>query len=551
MIPASPSTLHLARLQRQINAVRRKRFLVKTMTGLFLALRILIGGLTNEAILDRLVNLPEFARAVILIGCLFGSVYWFWKECLKPLHKRLNDDEISLIIEHALPQFSTRFIASIQLAREPKTRQSSLVRALLVETTAMADSFNFKEVIKTAKLKRILKNFAAILATAAFLFFAGGEVSVVLLKRVFLFNIPLPGWTYIVTVTGDRNIGVGEDFKIEVTTGGMIPTQGQIIVSTAQGQKREFVLSRTSDKSPHFSAVIHGSQETFSYQVKLGDATSPTYQVKVLKRPTVISITCEQIYPAYIGIPPVTLQVTDLSLLVGSRLVLKVKASMPLAKALLKLEGMRHEISMSIDPKDPTLLHGELEIPAKDLTGFSVFMVSADGIESKESVVYRIERVPDRDPSVKIIAPSRREEIATAQAVLGIAFEASDDFGISKAALHYKVDLEPEKTVDFELGASTKKMILRQFDWKISSLQPPLKIGGIIEFWIVVTDCNNVSGPGIGCSDHYQIKIVGEDEKRVDLANRLRDTISGVSDITDSQQELSKKLGEPLFEKKP
>ena len=550
MKTASTSNLHLAALQRRIKAVREKRFRVKALTGLFLSITVLLGGLTTESILDRLVNLPWFARAVILLGCLGGTSYLLWRESIKPLRKRLNDDDVSLIIEHALPRFSTRFIASIQLSRDPKTRNSSLVRALMVQTAVMAKALDFKNVIKTEKLKRILKRFLGIVVIASLLIFLGGQVSVLLLKRALLFNVPLPGWTYFLNVTEGKNIGIGEDFKIEVTAGGIIPAQGRVIATNELGQKREFVLTPNGEKSPQFTAVIHGAQESFSYLVKLGDATSLTYKVKVFKRPTAVNVACEQIYPAYVGAAPVPRQVSDLALLVGSRLKVNVKASMNITKAGIRLEGLDQEVPMQIDPKDPSILHGELEVPAKDLTGFSVKMTSSDGVDSKESVIYRIDLVPDHDPAVKIIVPSRREEVATSQATLGIAFEATDDFGISKASLHYSVDQTPEKTIEFDLGNRITKTISRHFDWKISSLQPAVKTGSIIEFWITVADSNNVTGPGVGSTEHYQTKIVGDDEKRLDLANRLRETMSGVNDITESQQDLTKNLGEPLFEKK-
>ena len=42
---------------------------------------------------------------------------------------------------------------------------------------------------------------------------------------------------------------------------------------------------------------------------------------------------------------------------------------------------------------------------------------------------------------------------------------------------------------------------------------------------------------------------MSDDEKRLDMANRFRETMTGVSELTESQQELNRDLGEPLFEK--
>ena len=204
---------------------------------------------------------------------------------------------------------------------------------------------------------------------------------------------------------------------------------------------------------------------------------------------------------------------------------------------------------MQVDPKDPTVLHGEIEIVPAALTGFTVRMVSTDGVESGEGVLYRIDLVPDREPTVKMIVPSRREEVATPQAVLRIAFEAKDDYGISNAALHYTIDQGKEKTIDFDLGPRAEKSVRRQFEWKLGSLQPQTMPGTSIEFWITVADNNSATGPGVASTEHYQTRVGTDDEKRLDMANRLRETMTGVTEITESQQELNKTLGEPLFEK--
>jgi len=551
MKPAPPSNIadYLSSLQRRISDVRGKRLAVKTMTGTALATSVVVAVFASEAILDRLVNLPWIARAVVFFACLGGSAFLLWKESIRPLRKRLDDDAVALLIEYGLPAFRTRFIASIQLARDAGLRSSSLVRALLVQTAALANSLDFRDVVKTARLRRTLLRCAGVVAVACALLHFSGEAGVPLLERALLFNVPLPGWTHILSVTGAKNIGVGEDLKIEVTAGGIIPSQGRLITTNAAGQKREFALMPDPKQPGRFGTVIRSPQESFSYLVKLGDATSLSYQVKTFARPTVADVECEQVYPAYVGLPPVKRKVGELSLLVGSRLRVTVKASMGIGKASLRLAGLDRETPMQVDPKDKALLHGEIPIPPKDLTGFSVRLVSTDGIESGEGVVYRIDLVPDREPSVKIVVPARREEVATPQAVLRIAFEAKDDYGISKAALHFTVDQGEEKTIEFDLGKRAEKTVTRRFDWKLGSLQPQAGDGSTVEFWITVADNNTATGPGTAATDHYQTRLVTDDQKRLDMANRLHETMIGVSEITESQQELNKTLGEPLFEK--
>jgi hypothetical protein len=541
---------HLSSLQRRIDAVRQKRTIVRAATGIAAALGLLLGGMAGECVLDALVELPWLARAVALMGAIGGSGWFLWKEAIHPLRRRLSDDAVASMIEHALPAFRTRFIASLQLVRAAGGEAPrSLVHALLAETAAMAATQDFRQVVKTARLRRILAISGSGIAISLLLACVGGASSAILLERALLFNTPLPHKTHILSVTGDKTAGIGEDLEIDVTAAGLLPAEGQIISTTASGQTRQFPLERDADHRGRYSATIRSPQESFSYYVKLNDDTSARYHVRTMLRPAVSAVTCQQIYPAYVHLPPVTRTVGDLSLLAGSRLKIFIKASANIRAAALRLAGLGREAPLAIDPRDPTSLSGEINIPPKDLTGFSVHLVDTAGVESGETATYRIDLVPDRPPTVEITFPTEHEELATPGATLRIAFEAKDDYGVVKALLHYTIDGGAEKTIDFDLGGRSEKDLVRRFDWRLSSLQPPLVIGNALECWITVADGNDATGPGLGTSEHYEFKIVSDEEKRLDIANRLRDTIEGLKDVEQSEEDLNQTIGAPLFEK--
>jgi len=61
---------------------------------------------------------------------------------------------------------------------------------------------------------------------------------------------------------------------------------------------------------------------------------------------------------------------------------------------------------------------------------------------------------------VRVTYPDRREELVTRQAVQPIAFEATDDFRISRARLRYRIGESEEsetKTIDLEPGTNVVK----------------------------------------------------------------------------------------------
>jgi hypothetical protein len=553
MKPATAShTQHVRNLQRRIGVVRRKRLAVTIATGAAWAVTAFVATISAEALLDWLAGLPWLVRALALAGALGGAGYFLWRDVFLPLRKRLTDDAVALIIERELPKFRTRYIASIQLARaEGGGAQSSLVRALLAETDALANAMNFREIVRAEAMKRALRIAGLTLLGAVALGWAGGSATPLLLKRAALLNVPLPTKTHIVQITGDRRISIGEDFKIEVSATGVLPAAGKVLVTQADGQKREFALEPEPDQGGHYSAVIRSAQGSFRYLVKLNDTTSGPHTVTAVVRPLVAEIECRQQFPKYLNLAPVNLPASDLKLFAGSRLMVTVKASVPIKEAHLKLAGLDTKVPMAIDPKTPLILRGEFDVPAQNLTGFSVWMMDTTGIESGETALYRIDIVPDEKPAVKILYPTRREDLATPAATVRVAFEAKDDFGVSKVVLHYAVADKPEKTLTFDLAGRSEKSLARRFEWKLRSVRPGPQVGDVLEYWLTAEDTNTVTGPGVGTTERYQIKIVSEEEKKLDLANRLSDTINGIGEVTGSQEELNRKLGETIFTKPP
>jgi hypothetical protein len=551
MKPATASQAHHVRnLHRRIGVVRRKRLVVTLATGIAWAVTAFVATIVAEALLDWLAVLPWLVRALALAGALGGAGYFLWRDVFIPLRKRLTDDAVALIIERELPKFQTRYIASIQLARtEGGAARSSLVRALLAETDALANTLNFREVVRVGTMKRALRIAGLTLLGAVALGWAGGSATPLLLKRAALLNVPLPTKTQIVQITGDRRISIGEDLKIEVSATGVLPPAGRVLVTQADGQKREFALDPEPDQSGHYSAVIRSAQGSFRYLVKLNDATSGPHTVTAVVRPLVVEIECRQQFPNYAKLAPVNLPASDLKLLAGSRLTVTVKASAPIKEAHVKLAGLNTKVPMAIDPKTPSVLRGEFDIPAQNLTGFSVWMMDTTGIESGETALYRVDIEPDEAPTVKILYPTRREDLATPAATVRVAFEAKDDFGISKVVLHYAVGDRPEKTLTFDLAGRSEKRLARRFEWKLRSVRPRPQIGDVLEYWLTAEDTNTATGPGVGTTERYQIKIVTEEEKRLDLANRLNDTLSGIGEVTGSQEELNRDLGQTIFTK--
>ena len=550
-----------------LDRVRRRQGGVALRTGLAMALAVVLAWLAIGMPLDWLLALPFAVRAALLACALGGAAVLAWRCGIRQWLHQPDDDRIALAIERALPQFRSRFIASVQLARQHSAGDSgaahesvsrSLVNALIEETAKVAADAPFEDAVKTDTLRRWVRIATAATVCAAGLWFAGGRASWPLFQRAWLVNVPVPRKTMIVAFTGDRVIAIGDDLRIEVTAAGSIPKSGRLFIESAGGRRQEFSLGATPAEPVRFSRTLQSVQEGFRYRIELGDNRTDTASVRVRQRPAVASLACEQQWPAYTKLPPTRRAPGNLKLLAGSKLSVRLTATAPLRSATLRLTGAEPAQTVRIAPlvadaKAPDEWTGTAEIPAKDVTGMTFHLVDSEGVESRAMAVHRIEVVPDMPPTIRILLPARREELLTQKATLLLGFEAKDDFGVAKVLLHYAVNWTedaPHKTLELDLGGDQPKTLTRRFEWKIERITPAPAENDTIDFWLEARDANDVTGPGIAVMpEHWQARIVSAGEKRADLANRLNDTLQTLDAVRQSQEDLAQRLGDLIHEK--
>ena len=541
-------------LAEKLAAVRRKHVGVAVGTGAGMALGLFVILSATTMLLDWWLDFPFWARVVMLAWVLGATFVVVWRFVVTPLRRQPDDDTLALKIEKARPEFRSRLISAIQFPRPgviPPGTAASLARMTIAETEELARPMDFTQIIPTRELSHVLAWSVAVLALGIFSYMYGGEVSRDLFKRMFLSATLVPRHTRVEVLTGDTRLGRGDALRIEAVARGVIPKSGRLTVKTAGKRTQEYTLER--DASGRFSRALENVQQNFDYVVRLNDGVSRSHHVEVVPRPALAAIQCEQTFPAYTRLPVTKRALGDLTLLAGSKLSLAATATRDVKQALLRLAGLSNEVPMQVDIKNPRELRGEFTIPAKGLTGFSIVMLGTSGMESRDPAVYRIDVVPDRAPKVRITYPDRREELVTRQAVQPIGFEASDDFRIAQARLRYRVgesEDAPVQTIDLEIGTNVVKEMRNRYEWTIRDFQPPLLEGTRLEFWLEVQDNNDVTGPGIGVTEHQLLRVVSENEKRADLLNRAGDFLGTISDVTGDQEKLNFTLGTLISPKK-
>lgn len=493
---------------------------------------------------------------------------------------------------------------------------AALVQALVAQTEALAEPLDFSQIVSSDKLRRLGLAAGLVGLLAGAVLVGGGPEVRVLVRRAFLSAEPVPRKTRVLVRDGHRVIGRGDSVRLEAVAVGLVPARGKLEVQWHSGRLQIFGLEPTRTNRALFVGTLDNVQESFDYVIHLNDGRSDRFTVRAVPRPTVVSIQCQQHFPPYTRLPPMRRLAGDLTLLAGSVLHLTVTASKDIQEAALRLVGpgpdgggggglqrdgslspqVAHlqpaplasertaagpapaslappgletsdaaqadledagasawsELPLQVNPANRRELTGQIRIPARGLTGFSVWMRDAEGMESGDTAVYRIEVVPDRPPTVRLTYPERKEELYTRQARVLIGFEASDDFALAKVRLCYTTGTAEPRTVqsiELDLGDQQPARLRRRYEWNLADFNPLLPEGTRLEYWIEVQDNNDVTGPGLGVSEHQFARLVSAAEKLADLLNRAGDYLGSVSDLAADQQKANQVLGALIREK--
>ncbi len=541
----------------KIASVRRKHGNVAVARGVFAALAALVLLISMEMLADWVWELPVAARAALLVVDAFALAWTLYQATLRPLVWGPDPDEIALMVEREVPTLGTRLIAAVQLSRPGALQpgaSSQLVDALVAQAEQLSRSIHFPDVIRTDRLARMALLSATILLAGIGSFAWTQETSVVLLKRVFLVDVPVPRKTRIALSDGDRVIAIGESVTIEAVASGVIPPSGRLDLAYASGRKIWYPLEPTADDSRKFMRLIENVQETFSYRVRLNDSISSWIAVRAVPRPAVAAVEFSMIYPPYIKLAPERKSPGDLTLLAGGKLSVKVKSTKPLKSASLRMVGGDKDATLAVGGGKRNEAEGTVDIPARNLAGLSFSLLDEENIPSRNETVYPVDLIPDREPVLRVTYPDRKDDTATAVARLLVAFEATDDFGIARVILWRKLETEDNsaaKAVELDLAGSSPeelRRLIRRHEFDISAMKP--KEGSVVEYWLEVQDGNTVTGPGKAVSDRYKVKIISDLEKKSELLNRVNDQFGTIDFLTQDQEKLNQTLGKLILEKR-
>ena len=442
-------------IQSKIDAVRRKHAVVRAGFGVSTMVIVLVSVLAGTMLLDWWFDLPYVLRCAMLAIHVSALGYLLARHVIWPLIKGPDDETVALWIESFYEDAGSRLISAVQFSQPKLVLEGAskhMVGAAVRDAEAYIEPKDTTEVIAVEEvMKRVGVGLLLLVIGAGVLLYGRGTSRDLLMRAVCVPGIDVPRKTQVELLTPlKRVVAKGDAIRIEALARGVVPDEGMLRVRYDSGVTSDFYMKPDRDEPEKFGLDIENVQDSFSYRVYLNDGRSAPATIEAHPRPDVADIEIFQHLPAYTQRPPAKRLKSDLQILAGSRLQLKVTASKPVkdtaslsgARNRVKFEGTKVEYYLKRDLANPRILTtSENNIPSVPVpagtTGMSIHLVDELGLESKDPAVYRIDLVPDMPPVVNLTFPLIREELVTARATTTIGFEITDDIAVAKSRIRH------------------------------------------------------------------------------------------------------------------
>jgi hypothetical protein len=548
-IPYPPLTDRTAGITARLAHLRAQVAAWFWVDGLSRVLWLALGLFAADLAIDWLFRLDR-AQRLVMLGLMLAALGWaIYRWLVRPLAATMTDDALALRVEAVNKQLGQGLISALQFARmaDAKERGMSptLVRQAVLSGVQVAQEVSFASVLDSRRFQR---NSLLFLAAAAIVGMLGvgtlvaAPLRIWFARNVLLTNATWPQKTYLVIERVGENSEVvfprGEDWTqlVSVTPESeVVPDSVYLDFRRTRGRS-PLAMKRSSERQ--FEATFASVIEPFEFRARGGDAVTEWVRVELVEQPAVTELKLVVTPPKYTGgqaeeLPPGR---GPYYVLPGSSLALTATANKPLARAAIVIEGNSLPLSLA----DP--LHFSGQFAAGDLTPGQYMLDLEDtlGITSRQPTTFALRRRVDREPRVrvKLIGVSG---MVVPQARVPFTCRIIDDFGLTdvRVAYRWKGDDASQEGSEgiLPVGQASR---LPELSLDESLELAPLKIptGSGLSFRFEAADNDDVSGPNIGRSSEFLVRIVTEEELRTDLLRREKEQRQEFERLAKNQEDL-------------
>ncbi|SIQ67900.1 DUF4175 family protein [Pontibacter lucknowensis] len=521
------------RLLYQLQAFKKKFYLNLLLRGSIFAIGLLMSIYIVYSLLEYIFYFPVFVRAFLLFSFVGLTIYALVRWIILPisaltnLRKLLSDEQAAARVGDHYPEIKDKLLNAIQLKDLDRTNE--LIAASIAQRSSQLINYPFEEAVTYRENKPLLKYIAlpaVIMLLIALLYptiFVQGTERIINYKKHYT---PLAPFRFVVENESLQTYR-GEDFELQVQLEGKtIPNEVYIHYN---GRRQRLQKSGNG-----YTYTFKQLQRPVEFQLEGSGFMSDDYNLKLLSRPNLKNFHMEVAYPAYLKRKPDLIQNTgNATIPAGSTITWNFDAT----------ETERVEINFENASESLVAQFKEnLFTASKQFTESQNYGVDLRNAHStnKEEINYQITTIPDRHPQISL---EQYHDSALYRFVV-LAGEISDDYGLTRLALNYKVtnDKNPQaKYKSVPIGLNRQQLSQTYYhQWNTASLQ--LNPGDKLEYFVQVWDNDGLNGPKSARTRSFELRV----PSRRDLEQELNSNAQSVESQLSKSLERSTKLKEEL-----
>ena len=507
---------HDEAFRRRLARVRRQWKAATAFDGAVLVATEALGLFLLFLLADAIYDLSGHVRLGLLIAGAAVLAVLLVRHVVRPLVRRIGDEQIALYIEERSPAAEGSVISALETQRQPRGGLSGFIASLLVDDAVRR--IDRTGVRRFTNLRRLRKHL--LIACALVAVFAATSVSFPRYTRYQAGRIIAP-W---VSIRQERQEAErreqarlaelrrrSEPIEIDVQPRGMTILRGRgiefaVTVSREPAElpvlhyryagpdaKEQAVEMTKAQARLGYLLPFRDINESFTYRVTAGAQSSETYEIKVHDPLAVRGIELTYHYPDYLQRDPEHKSGPggDVTALAGTRVDLRVLANNPLKAGALTFDDGR-TVALAPGPQAADGVAGSFTV-RKD-GSYSYEITDVYGETRKLEDFYFVKAVPDQPPTIAMVSPKVDMSVHPL-CELTFAAKVADDFAVRDATVHatyfragrpvpMPLALKPAGQDDFRNFTDGRA----EHVLELEKVTPKAKLGDMIFYHMEVTD---------------------------------------------------------------
>jgi len=512
---------------------------------------VTLAGLALLAALILPLHRSEYSA--LRTGLLFGAAAALVFALVRVLRSRAGLPEAALEASHLTDERDDGLLTAYELGRGPGATPAGQV------VTGYSDALTQHAVRHAAERaaalplgrlrvwrgrKRSIERLGLVLLVLAAVALLGGSRTVTSMKRIAdPEKAPLAPIAIRVD-PGSEEVEGGASVRLRVYIAGTERKPRLLVRKRGESAAEwdETTLERTADDvSPRpreraYASVMPNLNEDLVYQVRALDQVSPVYRISVGDLPRASGFRIRYDYPAYCGLTSEGQNAItgDLVAPRGTRASVEVLLNRSVESASAEIE------KGAVVPGERGERLARFSVPVRADGRYRVRLTDPRG-RKVDLGPYDIKAIPDRPPTVTVVAPSPVEDV-TRDLTTTVLAGATDDYGVRKILLRYRVrDGQPTVETLHDEKDGVRELAVR-YNWSLANFN--LLPGEEVQYEVGAQDGNQVDGPQLTWSETRTLRFPSAAEILSSLERQQDESVATLEDAIRSAKVLQQKSEE-------